>query len=427
MAYRLLDASLSMNHDPKSVYTEQFQTILAQDFKNSFDWYTIQEELVFASGELSDIDVRINHAIDARTNQKLGDDYKLILFSDTTKATGLGYLYYFDSNYWITINTESIKNLATSITVKRCNNTLRWVDNGGAKHSSPCSISYVIKENRDYGGGGSTVVTPFGVIDVIAQLNTETNLIRPNQRFLFGNTSSWHGYKVFGGGVNSYNNLQTEDNTSAGLLTLTMQVDYVNDDVDDLTNGIALDMDKTLYTLSLYPATISGGVAQTVQLVASTFLNGVQVTRDVTWSTSDGTKATVSTSGLVTFVAIGSCTITATLEDNVSISDTCSVTVGGSPVNTYQILITPDENFILEGDSKTFVVKLYKNGVDQSAAFVFSVDTGNVPLENYLYDTISTSSFTVTNLERFLTDTLDITCTSGAYSKVLQINLRGSW
>jgi len=382
MSYRYLDASLTMKHTPKDSYNEYFQTILTRDFKNSFDWYVIQEETVFGSGDYSDVEVRINHAIDARTSQKMGDDYKLILFGDTEKATGLGYLYYFDDNYWITINTESIKNLATSITVKRCNNTLRWIDDNGSRKSSPCSIDYLIKENRDYGGGGSTVVTPFGVINVNAQLNADTNLIKPNRRFLFGNVSSWHGYRVFGGGISSFNNLKTLDNTSAGLLTLTMEVNYTNTDTDDLVNGIAIDQE--VYGISLYPTVIAGGVGQTIQLTPTILRNGIQVERDVEWSSSDITKATVSGSGLVTLVAQGICNISVNILENALVTASSAVTVGASPVNTFQIIATPDDNFVLEGETKVFNLILTKNGVDQSAIFTFSVDTGNVPIENYV-------------------------------------------
>jgi len=423
--YRYLDASLYMKHTPKDAYLQQFQEIMDKDFKNTFDWYVIQEETVFGTGDYSDIDVRVNHAIDARTGQKLGDDYKLILFSDMQKATGLGYLYYFDDNYWITVNTESIKNLATSITVKRCNNVLRWIDDNGSRKSSPCSIDYLIKENRDYGGGGSTVVTPFGVLNVITQLNTDTNLIQANRRFLFGNAQSWHGYRVFGGGIASFNNLKTTDNTTCGLLTLTMEVNYTNTDTDDLVNGIAIDQE--IYGISVYPTTITGGVGQTIQLTPTILLNGIQVDRVVEWSSSDITKATVSSSGVVTLVAQGTCHIDVNILENTSITTSCAVTIGASPVNTYQIIITPDDNFVLEGDTKIFTVALLKNGADQSAIFTFGVDTGTVPIENYVYTRISDSSFSIENLKRFLTDTIDITCTSGIYSKVLQIKLRGSW
>src|SRR5205814_4233132 len=48
----------------------------------------------------------------------------------------------------------------------------------------------------------------------------------------------------------------------------------------------------------------------------------------VTWATSDATKATVSSSGLVTGVAIGTATISATSEGKVG---TATVTVAAAP------------------------------------------------------------------------------------------------
>ena len=54
-------------------------------------------------------------------------------------------------------------------------------------------------------------------------------------------------------------------------------------------------------------------IGQTVQLTATLYdqHNNVLIGRTVTWSSSDATKATVSTSGLVTALKRGSVTITA--------------------------------------------------------------------------------------------------------------------
>lgn len=68
----------------------------------------------------------------------------------------------------------------------------------------------------------------------------------------------------------------------------------------------------------------------TVEIGASILLsaNVVPANAEVTWTTSDGTKATVSESGVVTGVAAGTATITATITvDETDYTDTCSVTV----------------------------------------------------------------------------------------------------
>ncbi len=66
-------------------------------------------------------------------------------------------------------------------------------------------------------------------------------------------------------------------------------------------------------------------VGQTVQLLA--IVKGAAggiLTRTITWSSSDGSVATVSGTGLVTGVGVGSATITATSEGE---SGTASVMV----------------------------------------------------------------------------------------------------
>ena len=73
------------------------------------------------------------------------------------------------------------------------------------------------------------------------------------------------------------------------------------------------------------PATSTGAVASTVQLTATpTPANAV---KDVAWSTSDATKATVSQTGLVTRVATGTATITATSKADGSKKGTSAITI----------------------------------------------------------------------------------------------------
>lgn len=76
------------------------------------------------------------------------------------------------------------------------------------------------------------------------------------------------------------------------------------------------------------PATATVSVGSTTQL-AVTASNGVNVTPDCQYTSSDPTKATVSASGLVTGVAAGSATVTASFElpDGSDATDTVSVTV----------------------------------------------------------------------------------------------------
>lgn len=76
----------------------------------------------------------------------------------------------------------------------------------------------------------------------------------------------------------------------------------------------------------------------TQQLTATvTYADGstADVTADAEWSSSDDTVATVSETGLVTAVAEGSATITATF---MGLSDTSDITVTNPPE---QLAVTP--------------------------------------------------------------------------------------
>ena len=328
MAYEYLTASIlamaQKGTDPKSDYLELTQETIKDQFYNSSNWWTIQEEESFGSETYQNVDVRIAHVINAETGLKLGDDWKTLYFQDIDYGTELGKRYVFDGSIWLTVNTEVLKNLTATCTVRRCNNTLRWIDEPtGAYYEEPCCIEYLTKEPRNYATAGSPFMTPGGFLHIDMQFNEKSNLIKENQRFLFGNSGHWTCYKVIGTGINDFRNNITTNNDSAKLLVLDLTADFINEDLDDVVNGIA-DVNTNLYTLSLNKNNIEGSAGDTIQLYTTITYNEDTVERPVTWETDDVEVATVSSNGLVTFVANGTCTIKATITDN-PVYDECGV------------------------------------------------------------------------------------------------------
>jgi uncharacterized protein YjdB len=108
-------------------------------------------------------------------------------------------------------------------------------------------------------------------------------------------------------------------------------------------------------TVTITPTPASVNVGQTVQLTATLKdANGATLTgRTVTWSSSSTGIATVSSTGLVTGVAAGSVTITATSEGK---SGTASVTVVLPPVAT--VTVTPSTQTIAVGQTAQFTATL---------------------------------------------------------------------
>ena len=189
--------------------------------------------------------------------------------------------------------------------------------------------------------------------------------------------------------------------------------------------------------MTISESTLAGIPTDTRQLYATVTLNGTTVTRTVEWTSSATNKATVSSTGLVTLVANGSATITCNLEGDSSVNDTCAVTVSASPSDYYQVIFSPDKNYILEGDTQAYAVYLYKNGTIQANVFDLVCSANAVPVDHFAFSYSGTpgNTFSIENVEKYLSDHLTITCTSVAIASIpptpqvgtLEINLRGVW
>jgi hypothetical protein len=416
---------------PKQEYIDLFQQTLNEQFYNSSDWWTVKEETGIGTEIYTDQDVRITHVINAETGLKLGDDWKTVLFPDLNHQLDLGRRYIFNDSTWIVINTEVIKNIAATCTIRRCNNTLRWIDEPtGVYYEEPCAIEYLVKEPRDYITQGSPFPTPGGFLHIILQLNERSGKINENQRFLFGNPEHWTCYKVTGTGINDFTNVTTYDNNSAHILTLDLIANFVNDELDDIVNGVC-DVYTNVYHLTLSSGSISGSPTGTMQLNANVIYNGNSVIRAIDWESSNTTIASVSGSSgsaLVTFNTNGECTITASVHGNPA-SDTCWVNVSASPTINSNILISPSTNYILEGTSKTYSVYLYENSVVQSGSFVITCNGSNVPATSYTFTQTDGNHFKITNVLKELTSYLTIQCTTGSVlpPEIFNVYLRGAW
>jgi uncharacterized protein YjdB len=120
---------------------------------------------------------------------------------------------------------------------------------------------------------------------------------------------------------------------------------------------------------------------QTVQLTAATFdsAGGALAGRVVTWESSDDAVATVDAAGLVTAVAVGGATITATSE---GVDGTATVTVVAVPVSSVEV--TPDSAEVEEGETQQFtaVTKDSAGGTLAGRAVVWSSLDGGVASVN---------------------------------------------
>ena len=101
---------------PNDSFKSNFSALLNYQFSNATTYYIIQEESALASGSFVDVGARILSAVDAQTGEKLGDDYKKLIFGNLSHDIRVGHLFYFSDNYWIATFSEAIQSFTPSCT-----------------------------------------------------------------------------------------------------------------------------------------------------------------------------------------------------------------------------------------------------------------------------------------------------------------------
>ena len=172
---------------------------------------------------------------------------------------------------------------------------------------------------------------------------------------------------------------------------------------------------------------ITGAIGGKEQLYASIKYNGNTVQRAIEWQRLTNI-AIVDSNGTVTFVGNGKCSIIAGIKDS-TIRTERQVTVVDTAEDIYSILIEPNSNYVLEGDTKTYFIKLYKNGVEQPDAFSIECIPNNVPPSKFEFTVIDGNSFKIKNIEKDVSSNLTIRITTPNYPGVFlyDISLRGAW
>jgi hypothetical protein len=423
LAYKyLLSGSPTFFQSSADGILSDFQEMLNEYYDAVPGAYVVQEESVFGSQVFSNVDVRVNHAIDSQTGMKLGDDWKRLLFVSISHSTGLGYLYQFDNNYWLVVFSEIIKNFAGGALVRRCTNMFRWADENGNIYSEPGILEYKVSRPKE-SFGASDPIPPEGYIEGYLQLNDRTRLIKGSHRFIFGEPNNRICLKIFAGGVRSFLNQQTSDDTTGRLLMLTLGTSTINEESDDLVNGIA-DGLKYQYALSVTPSSITGNAGTSIQLNPTLTLNGNLSNKPLTYATDGSLVAIVSASGLVNLVSSGSCNISVSMLNNSTISAIIPASVVTLPIQYSEVVINPVPSVIYEGSSGSYTTYLYINGVQQPNTFTYAVSGSLVPAANYTLKTTN-NSITINNIHNYMNNDLVINANSGSYTGTISVQLRG--
>lgn len=272
-----------------------------------------------------------------------------------------------------------------------CNAKIVWIDESGN-----IKIYDGVREILSRASAGTTE-NKYGIFvdrenSLIVPSNEDTLKLRErnNVRFIFDETC--------------FLLHDTDRGMANGLIYLSLKEDEINFETDK-----QVDIDGTLYWIADYTSLPNFIVeieqsdsqvmtGNTLQLSAQTTKDGLIISENITWSSSDENIATVDGNGLVTTIADGSVVITATMINNSNVSDSINITVASSIIDDIVYSVSPDIDGILLTDTKIFTVAKLNNGVEEVETFTFSVDGSTTANSgDYEFTIIDGNSFSIKN------------------------------
>ena len=176
-----------------------------------------------------------------------------------------------------------------------------------------------------------------------------------------------------------------------GNATITASFTDEYNEVHTATTTVSV---HAVYALKLNASTAKVSVGKTETITATVTKDGEAISSpQIEWSTSDSTKATV-TSGVISGVAEGNATITASFTDEYGnkLSQSVAVTVEMASKYTKKINIGYyDSNLTYDPDDASRIY-LYKNTFFRINVYVTSLETGGVLQDTVLWNVTCTPS-----------------------------------
>lgn len=313
--------------------------------------------------------------------------------------------------------------------IQLCTNELRFYNEYGKLIRVPCVLTDSINSEKNIALANLKYIN--GITTLYLQMNSDSQQIKPNQRFLFGRPGNWTAFRVVSVGVDNFLNEIFWDSNTSHLMELTLEASYVNELTDDLELGIA---DANKFNLTVDIESITNIVGTTSQLNAELYRNGEPYSLPLIWSTENEEIATVDEGGLVSLIGEGNTVIKVSMKDNSDVFAAISVTVladGGTLPNISDIVIYPSDGDtfgILQGNTQKFSCNMFVDGEPNNEQFDFSVDT-DIPPSKFKFSIIDGNNFEVKNIKMDNYGKLSVTCTdkTNGSSKKIDIILKGAW
>ena len=351
--------------------------------------------------------------------QRNFDDYKMILFADRdieyvmpgSKIVTVG-------STWLVVNPANVSGSDGAAVVRRCNAVWNYLDYYGNVQSEPMVVENSRANANDSDNQQSLLISK-GYFNVITQYNDATRQIDTNTRFILGTAA----YRVTG-----YSDFETEftgNYSSVRTLSFTIRYEEPNDEIDDMVNHVAGGKNFDWNVSVAGQSSIIMGA--TAQFTAQSARNGVPVASTplfpigYIWDTSDENVATVENTGIVTAVAEGTATITATLMQNPNFSASLDISVTASQDGVSFTSSVPETIGAYMGCLIT--AAYFVDGAEQADALTWEVTGGDETAYSYL---VSTDGKSVSiDCFGYSETPITVTASYGTYSVSAEIVLEG--
>lgn len=390
-----LDIDSGMLNQPNEKYRELQQAYIDQEWDNTTSRYIVKEQIDFGSSIYSDIEVWIDYVVGLGSRGTTnGDDFKRLIFQSIDHEIKRGLYYQFDDNYWITYFTDAYNSIIKDCGIRRCNNVMRIIDpENGSIFSIPCVIDYDMTSPSQQ--VSSYIITPNNHATVMVQGNADTlRLFKLNTRYIFGGRP----FKLL-----AYQNALIDESIAPTptLLYLDLYLDELHAE-DNIENQLA-DNGSYQYAIEIDSANMELTNGATGILTASITLNGEEVNREVVWSSNDSNIVTIDSQGNYQVVGTEgqSCTITATLQGNTSVTASIQIAIVGTESLQAKIIIEPTFSKIRQYETVEFAVKAnYGSQLYEPSDVVVSLSENSIVLSNqYLSIQGDQGSYQITGLQ----------------------------
>ena len=318
---------------PRQRYIDTEDKILRDRFEDPINYQ------VFYKDFLPDVEYRGWFYDDSSERKDLERKFLQVHPDDSIRQ---GEYIHWNGDVWLCLGVDKQYDNKQKGLIYQClANQMNWIDEDGY-HSFPFwSQSKVL---RDPLSDGRAISLVEDTLIAFLQNNDETIEIKENLRFAFGVDTVFRVIERIDFAV---------DNT----IKVIMKKDERRP-TDDFINGIA---ENTVIEIIIEPILVNGNIGAQQQLIGTIRIDGVEDnTKTLSWSSSDDFIATVTSTGLIDFVSIGVCEITA--EYN-GIKNSVSVECTATPVNSTEYIIEPLMDTIPIGTKYEFTINKYVNGV----------------------------------------------------------------